>query len=78
VRVHNPGYSPPPLDYDWATTDGPAIAASPEEAVDRLMKVSELLSVDTHLLYLDMGGAPVNETLDQIALIGAEVLPHLR
>jgi alkanesulfonate monooxygenase SsuD/methylene tetrahydromethanopterin reductase-like flavin-dependent oxidoreductase (luciferase family) len=78
VGKHNPTYTPAPLDYDWATTNGPAIAASPAEAVDRLKIACELLEVDTSLLYLDMGGAPVNETLEQIDLICAELLPQLR
>jgi alkanesulfonate monooxygenase SsuD/methylene tetrahydromethanopterin reductase-like flavin-dependent oxidoreductase (luciferase family) len=78
VLEHNPDFKAKPLDYEWATTDGPAIAASPQEAIDRLGAAAELLEADVHLLYLDMGGAPVNETLDQIELIGSEVLPHLR
>lgn len=66
-----------PFNYGWLTTNGPAICGSPAEVADRLGTLAELLGVDTHLLYLDMGGMPVGELLDMVELLGAEVFPQL-
>jgi alkanesulfonate monooxygenase SsuD/methylene tetrahydromethanopterin reductase-like flavin-dependent oxidoreductase (luciferase family) len=63
-----------PFDYDWLTTKGPAIVGSPAEVVDRIERLSELLDVDTHLIYMDMGGMPEGEFLDMIGLFGGEVI----
>jgi alkanesulfonate monooxygenase SsuD/methylene tetrahydromethanopterin reductase-like flavin-dependent oxidoreductase (luciferase family) len=66
-----------PFDYDWLRTQGPAIVGSPDEFVERLTKVSEMLDCDTNLLYMDMGGLPTGEFREQIELIGEQVIPAL-
>lgn len=66
-----------PFDYEWLLAEGPAICGSPDEFVDRLVKVSDMLDCDTNLLYMEMGGLPVGELREQIELIGSEVIPAL-
>ncbi len=66
-----------PFDYDWLLSSGPAIAGSPQEVVDRIGELSELLGATTHLLYPDMGGMPQDELLDMVELLGSEVIPKL-
>jgi alkanesulfonate monooxygenase SsuD/methylene tetrahydromethanopterin reductase-like flavin-dependent oxidoreductase (luciferase family) len=66
-----------PFDYEWLLTNGPAIAGSPGEVVERLHKLSDMLGAETHLLYLDMGGMPAGELFDMVELIGSEVIPQL-
>ena len=66
-----------PFDYEWLLEQGPAIAGSPEEVVDRLNRLSEMLGATTHLLYLEMGGMPQDELLEMVELIGSEVIPKL-
>lgn len=66
-----------PFDYEWLLSQGPAIAGSPAELTERLARWGELLCLDYSLLYLDMGGTPPGEVLDQVGLLGAEVIPAL-
>jgi alkanesulfonate monooxygenase SsuD/methylene tetrahydromethanopterin reductase-like flavin-dependent oxidoreductase (luciferase family) len=77
VRLHNPDYVAPRFDYEWMLTSGSALAGSPAEVVDKLGRLAERLQADTHLVYLDMGGAPLRETLEMIELIGSDVIPQL-
>ncbi|HZQ78506.1 MAG TPA: LLM class flavin-dependent oxidoreductase [Acidimicrobiia bacterium] len=77
VKAQNPDYQPHTFDFEWMTTEGPAIAGSPAEVTERLAKLTALLDVDVHLVYLDMGGMPPGEAIEMIELIGAEVLPAL-
>jgi alkanesulfonate monooxygenase SsuD/methylene tetrahydromethanopterin reductase-like flavin-dependent oxidoreductase (luciferase family) len=65
------------FDFEWLTTKGPAIVGSPEEVVDRIASLSELLHVTTHLAYMDMGGMPENELFEAIELFGDQVIPKL-
>ena len=65
------------LDFDHVTTHGPAMVGSPAEVADRLSRAAELLTADTHLLSLNMGGCPTEEFIDMIELIGAEIIPQL-
>jgi len=67
-----------PFDYEWLLTQGPAIAGSPAELSDRLGRWGKLLNLDYSMLYMDMGGTPQGELLDQVALVGSEVIPALR
>ncbi|MEV6823505.1 LLM class flavin-dependent oxidoreductase [Amycolatopsis sp. NPDC051102] len=66
-----------PLDFDHVTTHGPAMVGSPAEVADRLSRAAELLTADTHLLSLNMGGCPTEEFIDMVELIGAEMIPQL-
>jgi len=52
-----------------------AICGSPEHALDRMAHIRELLSLDTHLLMLDLGGMPPGELLDQVAMVGETIIP---
>ena len=65
-----------PLDFDGLTA-GPAIVGSPAEVTERMAQVNDLLGVDLHLVYLDLGGIPVATVHEVIDLMGAEVIPHL-
>jgi alkanesulfonate monooxygenase SsuD/methylene tetrahydromethanopterin reductase-like flavin-dependent oxidoreductase (luciferase family) len=68
-----------PFDYEWLLENGPAIAGSPAEVVDRINTLSEMLGgATTHLLYLEMGGMPQSELLEMVELIGSDVIPALR
>jgi hypothetical protein len=44
---------------------------------ERIAKLGAMLGADLHLCYLDMGGQPAAEYLEQIELLGTEVLPVL-
>ncbi len=65
------------FDFDTLTTTGPAIVGSPDEVADRLNRGAELLTADTNLLYLDMGGMPVGEFRSMVELVGERVIPQL-
>jgi alkanesulfonate monooxygenase SsuD/methylene tetrahydromethanopterin reductase-like flavin-dependent oxidoreductase (luciferase family) len=54
-----------------------AICGSPAEVVDRMGEAREQLSLDTHILMLDMGGIGDDELFPAIELLGSEVLPQL-
>lgn len=77
VQEQNPGWSPHKFDFDWLLTEGPALAGSPQEVVDKLCAFAELLQADVNLIYLDMGGMPRGELLDMVGLMGSDVLPKL-
>ena len=73
-----PDYLLKPFDFEWLTEVGPAIVGSPEEVVDRLSSLADLLDLDTHLLKMDLGGMPEMEYLAMIELFGSDVLPQLQ
>jgi alkanesulfonate monooxygenase SsuD/methylene tetrahydromethanopterin reductase-like flavin-dependent oxidoreductase (luciferase family) len=77
VNPDPPPYLNKPFDYEWLLQKGPAIAGSPAEIAERLHALGEMLGVETHLLYMDMGGLPQRELLEMIELIGSDVLPLL-
>jgi alkanesulfonate monooxygenase SsuD/methylene tetrahydromethanopterin reductase-like flavin-dependent oxidoreductase (luciferase family) len=66
-----------PFDFDQMTTQGPAIVGSPDEVVDRICSLAELLSVDYHLVYLDLAGLPPGELMAMIELFGAKVISQI-
>ena len=78
VNPNPPPFINKPFDFDWLTTEGPAIVGSPEEVVDRLNTVTESLKSDVNLIYIDMGGQPSGEFQTMVELLGSEVLPKLR
>jgi alkanesulfonate monooxygenase SsuD/methylene tetrahydromethanopterin reductase-like flavin-dependent oxidoreductase (luciferase family) len=78
VNPDPPAFVKKPFDFEFLTTRGPAIVGSPAEVVDRLSSVAEMLTTDTNLLYIDMGGQPAAEFSDMVELLGASVLPQLR
>ncbi len=79
----NPGPGPSrfttgePFDFDHVTTHGPGLVGSPDEVADRLNRYAELLTADTNLISLNMGGLPTGEFLGMVELIGAKVIPQL-
>jgi alkanesulfonate monooxygenase SsuD/methylene tetrahydromethanopterin reductase-like flavin-dependent oxidoreductase (luciferase family) len=73
---------PPPFvkkqfDFDFLTTKGPALVGSPDEVADRLNTAAAMLTADTNLIYIDMGGQPAGEYRDMVELIGTKVIPQL-
>ena len=54
-----------------------AMCGSPDELVDRMGELRELLHLDTQLLMFDMGGLPDDELRAVIELAGADVIPKL-
>ena len=77
VNPDLPDYLLKPFDFEWLTTKGPAIVGSPAEVAERLVELSDLLSVDTHLVKMDMGGLPAEDYLAMVDRFGREVLPLL-
>ncbi len=77
VNPDLPEYLLKPFDFEWLTTKGPAVVGSPGEVAERLVELSELLSVDMHLVKMDMGGLPADEYLAMVGRFGREVLPVL-
>jgi alkanesulfonate monooxygenase SsuD/methylene tetrahydromethanopterin reductase-like flavin-dependent oxidoreductase (luciferase family) len=72
-----PAHNARAFDFEWLTTNGPAIVGSPDEIVERISTLAEKLKCTTHLLYMDMGGMPQTELFDAIDLIGSAVIPQL-
>jgi alkanesulfonate monooxygenase SsuD/methylene tetrahydromethanopterin reductase-like flavin-dependent oxidoreductase (luciferase family) len=66
-----------PFNFEWLTTKGPAIVGSPDEVVERIAELSEMLHVTTHLAYMDMGGMPESELFAALELFGDKVIPQL-
>ncbi len=77
VNPNPPPFVNKPFDWEWLTTQGPAIVGSPEEVVDRLNTVMQTIQADTNLIYIDMGGQPTADFCDMVGLLGTEVLPKL-
>ena len=78
VNPNPPPYLSAPFDYAFLCEQGPAIVGSPEAFAERLSRLAEMLGAEVNLVKMDMGGAPRDEFLDMIALMGEEVLPLLR
>lgn len=57
VNPDPPPFVTKPFDFEFLTTRGPALVSSPSEVADRLNRWSEVLTSDTNLIYLDMGGS---------------------
>lgn len=58
-----------PVDYD-SLLDGPAIAGSPAEVVERIGEIDETLGLDRQLFLLDIGGLPeplLRESMELLA-----------
>lgn len=72
-----PAHNAHAFDFEWLTTEGPAIVGSPAEATERIAALSARLHTTTHLLYMDMGGMPTEELSEAIDLVGEQVIPAL-
>ncbi|KXF55764.1 luciferase [Rhodococcus sp. SC4] len=78
VNPNPPPFIKKPFDFEMLSTKGPAICGSPEEVVNRLGEVGEMLGAEVNLLSIDMGGQPADEFRDMVELIGSDVLPKLK
>jgi alkanesulfonate monooxygenase SsuD/methylene tetrahydromethanopterin reductase-like flavin-dependent oxidoreductase (luciferase family) len=65
-----------PFNYE-ALLAGPGICGSPAQVSDRIAEIQRMLDLDVHLLLMDLGGLPTAVLLDELDLIGSDVLPHL-
>lgn len=77
VNPNPPPFIGKPFDFDLLTTRGPALVGSPDEIVERLSRSAAMLTADTNLVYVDMGGQPAAEFRDMVELIGSRVIPQL-
>jgi alkanesulfonate monooxygenase SsuD/methylene tetrahydromethanopterin reductase-like flavin-dependent oxidoreductase (luciferase family) len=77
VNPDPPAFVTKPFDFGFLTTRGPAVVGSAAEVAERLNAWSEVLTSDTNLIYIDMGGQPAGEYRDMVELIGSDVLPQL-
>ena len=77
VNPNPPPYFTTAFDYEMLTTKGPAIVGTPQQFIDRLSELDELLQADVNLIKMDMGGVPTPEFLDMVQLLADEVIPHL-
>lgn len=67
-----------PFDYEAFTEpEGPCVAGSPAEFIDQLGWLGELFGLEQTMLCLDFGGTPLDVQLEQVELLGAEVVPAL-
>jgi len=78
VNPNPPPYFTTAFDYEMLTTNGPAIVGSPQQFIDRLSQLDELLNADVNLIKMDMGGVPREEFLDMVQLVSENVIPKLR
>ncbi|SDH07018.1 Flavin-dependent oxidoreductase, luciferase family (includes alkanesulfonate monooxygenase SsuD and methylene tetrahydromethanopterin reductase) [Lentzea fradiae] len=76
ARFADPWRGDGDIDVD-AIMDGAAVCGTPDEVVTRLNALAERLSIDTHLVMVDIGGMPHESVIETIRLFGAEVLPEL-
>ncbi|TAM67462.1 LLM class flavin-dependent oxidoreductase [Mycobacterium sp.] len=77
VNPDPPPFVTKPFDFGFLTTKGPAIVGSPAEVTERLNDWAGVLTSDTNLIYVDMGGQPAAEYRDMVELIGSDVIPQL-
>jgi alkanesulfonate monooxygenase SsuD/methylene tetrahydromethanopterin reductase-like flavin-dependent oxidoreductase (luciferase family) len=77
VNPSIPDYLLRPFDFDWLCRSGPAIVGSPAEVAERIHTLGDMLGATLHLCYLDMGGLPGGEFLEQVELLSTDVVPAL-
>lgn len=78
VMSNPPSYLMTPFNYEWLTTEGPAIVGGPERFAERLTELSETVGSDLNLIKMDMAGVPRGEYLEMVERLGTEVLPLLK
>lgn len=76
ARFADPWRGDGDIDVD-AIMAGAAVCGTPDEVAERLNALAEHLSIDTHLVMVDIGGMPHESVIETIRLFGAEVLPKL-
>ncbi len=77
VNPNVPQYNDRPFDFDWLTSEGPAICGSPDEVMERLGAVATPLHANSHQVYMDMGGMPQDDLFAAMELFGSTVIPGL-
>jgi alkanesulfonate monooxygenase SsuD/methylene tetrahydromethanopterin reductase-like flavin-dependent oxidoreductase (luciferase family) len=77
VNPNPPSYLTAPFDFEFLSTQGPAIVGGPAEFVDRLSTLQEILGADVNLVKMDMGGVPREEYLEMVERVGRDVIPLL-
>jgi alkanesulfonate monooxygenase SsuD/methylene tetrahydromethanopterin reductase-like flavin-dependent oxidoreductase (luciferase family) len=77
VNDNPPPYLDMPFDYDFLSTQGPAIVGGPDAFAERLLSLAELVGTDLNIIKMDMGGVPRAEYLEMVERLGSEVLPLL-
>ncbi|SER63130.1 Flavin-dependent oxidoreductase, luciferase family (includes alkanesulfonate monooxygenase SsuD and methylene tetrahydromethanopterin reductase) [Lentzea xinjiangensis] len=76
ARFADPWRGDGDIDVD-AIMDGAAVCGTPDEVAHRLNELAAHLSIDTHLVMVDIGGMPHESVIETIRLFGAEVIPKL-
>jgi alkanesulfonate monooxygenase SsuD/methylene tetrahydromethanopterin reductase-like flavin-dependent oxidoreductase (luciferase family) len=77
VNPDPPSYLKTPFNYEFLSTQGPAIVGGPESFAERLSYLSNLVGADLNLIKMDMGGVPREEYVEMVEILGTEVLPLL-
>ncbi len=77
VNPNPPAYLTATYDFEFLSTQGPAIVGGPAEFVDRLGALHDLLHADVNLVKMDMGGVPREEYLEMVERVGRDVIPLL-
>ena len=68
----------PPPDFDYLITEGPVVAGSPQQVLDRLSEFKEVAGLDRQLFHVDQGALPQKDLFESLELVSEKVLPHLR
>ncbi|KOV80734.1 hypothetical protein ADL03_32045 [Nocardia sp. NRRL S-836] len=76
ARFADPWRGDGDIDVDEIMS-GAAVCGTPDEVAERLNALARTLSIDTHLVMVDIGGMPHESVIETIRLFGAEVLPKL-
>jgi len=77
VNPNPPSYLTTPFNYEFLSTQGPAIVGGPEAFAERLTYLNNLVGADLNLIKMDMGGVPREEYVEMVEILGTEVLPLL-
>jgi alkanesulfonate monooxygenase SsuD/methylene tetrahydromethanopterin reductase-like flavin-dependent oxidoreductase (luciferase family) len=77
VNDNPPPYLSIPFDYDFLSSQGPAIVGGPAQFAERLAELAALVGADLNMIKMDMGGVPRAEYLEMVERLGGEVLPLL-
>lgn len=77
VNPNPPSYLTTPFNYEFLSTQGPAIVGGPEAFAERLYYLGNLVGADLNLIKMDMGGVPREEYVEMVEILGTEVLPLL-
>lgn len=78
VNPNPPSYLMMPFNYEFLSTQGPAIVGGPEAFAERLSYLCNLVGADLNLIKMDMGGVPREEYVEMVEILGSEVLPLLK